>query len=440
LLFFVACSFAECTLKNCLECWTNDDGFDYCNTCDDGYSWNIMMGECSKCDYKGCEDGECNFDAHGVMLCDACKQEGEEKVFPVDMKRECMKCEFDHCQEESCFVGELGPDCDECELGYGYYNYNGVKMCKKCEITNCSSCDFDSNGIEYCYWCNNSLPYNAAKRTCEECYVENCTSGISHCAFDSKGEPYCVKSCLSNQYYNETTDKCDDCPVGLGYSKFYNSCVNCSEKYEHCTSCGDAISDDDGTIIGYTCKYCKGDYIWNEAKQICEECNLEGCNVCGFDDLGEKICRDCQPGEGYNYKNEKCDTCDEDNCDGNYVRFDQNGNCYCGKCFENYVKNPKTGKCELSSPEHCKFGYSYFDNDGKAQCTNCSYSYVAISGKCESCYEACKTNTCSVENGKIKCPSSGDSGSTGHGSGSGNSHGGSSSRSSGDRKLPHRRP
>ena len=62
------------------------------------------------------------------------------------------------------FLGRGKVDCNECDEGYFYDQYN--HQCLKCDIEDCLECRIEYGGNPYCYQCMNGEEFDDVTGTC----------------------------------------------------------------------------------------------------------------------------------------------------------------------------------------------------------------------------------------------------------------------------------
>ncbi|CDW87691.1 fu domain containing protein [Stylonychia lemnae] len=290
---------------------------------------------------------------------------------------------------------------------------------------NCDPCHF------FCGLCNGPF-----KDNCTMCSRNPAISNVIY------SNTFGNCTCVSGKYYNETTDKCEDCHENCKecFGGNQSQCMSCAtgKIYYPNTICVDNCSDPlvvNGTKTGF---FIQTEMIGGVSQKICLKCHpycskctggmsseCQGCQN-GYL-LKESTCFDtCPLGYFANFPTSNCDLCDLDckTCKGstnkdclickNPALLQQNGACKV-RCDEGFYGDanqvcqpchPFCGTCTTKFSTDCGSCVAgYFLQPGSSEClSDCPLGYYGdtVTHACLLCHYSCKTcsgygaDTCTV--------------------------------------------
>ncbi len=321
------------TILSCIPCPGNCsacDDYGVCQTCLDGYYFDIYQQLCIACsdtlgDCLSCDNStNCtNCGAGSVLINGTCTT-----------------------LEAGCTPGSV--DCPPCQTGY--YNDTQTNTCKKCSIacldcegaaTNCTSCDSGYALDTYGY--------------CRECPL-----GCATCQYNSDGEFVCLDC---NYGFVKNGSYCSSCKQAFMFCQVctLDSCLSCPKGFymlssTACDSCGAVLEGCQECNVSSVCLACKPPYKLNATSGLCQ-CPVIGCKDCSIVGGG---CRACQP--KYYRPNSASQTCFQ--CHPTCASCDQAGINMCTSCPANAL---------LTSPD--------VQNRGRCECT-AGFSFNAKTQSC----------------------------------------------------------
>lgn len=362
---------AKCIDPVCLECGRDNNN---CTKCPFGYSIN-KEGKCEKC-----HDPHCIYCDQNASFCDGC----EDGYFVrIDENREFTGyCEDINNYVENCRRGLLQSDgflCQACSYGYRKNN----NKCEKCQVENCRNCDTSASKCDVCY-----PGFNCAVSSGTECF--NCAELDENCV--SCNQNYChqckdgyvvtnTKTCTVSPFENcnEIFDgACEYCMTGYGFDENKEKCIkceiegcySCGKNYKLCDKCKDhkicELCDENGK-----CTMCPDGYVLKDEK--CVKCGVENCRSCLISDPNK--CLMCFPGyqtvtlDVLNNERE-CVQCTDINCGG--CQSDKDS---CDACLRGFGFDYRKGTCQYQKCIKCEVENCISCNGNPTYCVECDPDY-----------------------------------------------------------------
>lgn len=279
-----------CKVDNCIECYVN---YELCNTCDTGFLLDkVTLPGSSRCiDDSQIVPGT-GKNGTGIALCSIIG---------------CSDCQADYssCQRcQSCFIYnpdmiESLPAClpyDDLPAGYGA---DGNSYIRQCLDTLCMTCSvYDS-----CTRCDNGYFLNSSQN-CEQCPLGclECLNG-SFCLNCSNGY-------LLDNFTSSVTQFCRvDTPNGYGKDPLISvlkpcgdtNCQICGDYFRNCTTCADPfkpVLQPSGLTICASIKNEIQGYGWDSTSLIYKPCEIANCKRCW---LYFTACTNCSDFSTQNY-------------------------------------------------------------------------------------------------------------------------------------------
>ena len=363
-----------------------DSGF--CRlSCEDGYFWSgVEENRCLACSSV---DGRCVKCEDRTGNCQKCVK-GYRLIFGVCLKdcevKNCLRCPDDLTECSLCEDGyELDakneicdPKCSEGEYWKGDAGDTGNQ---------CGACSEATEGCVRCLY------------TSGEC--SECQKGAKY----YPGVRLCGLDCETHQFWNKSTNECQDCTSVDGY------CSECQPVTGNCLRCQKNFELSEETKKCQ--KECKeGEYWSGEPQNECISCSKihPRCLICrspkqclvpqeGFriDQTTQKIYRECPPGQfwipGVKSNCRKCSSVEgnQDCLECEYYLGK------CSKCKKGFVMAPDSNFCHRKCPES-----HFWDGPKNNDCLPCSTNFNAsepnsgckrcrdYSGQCSECLEGYK--------------------------------------------------
>ena len=378
--------------EKCGSCNEEDDKYDQCLTCNDGYYFDINYNKsiCRKIEIENCtqaiiesDNVKCTQCSNGYIL----------------YMGQCEKaCDFGY-RGDSCAscnqTYQFRESCASCHSGFYLLPYENKTICSYCNnnyTLDCKECEYESGNIK-CTECNSDS--FLANGQC----IKSCSGGCSRCNYNN-GKWACME-CYENYYLEELGEGtiCQSCS---------SNCKACIDE-NNCTECNDGYKLVDGKCIFYcsigsysSCKSCD----FNE-KGKCKDCNpgyflpnnslvstQSYCSWCGSNCMScngntsyNTICTQCKP--GYYLSNNKCIK----QCNlGNYYDYcktcDESTSGNCGSCHDGYYLG-------INYKKYCSYCGSYKikkchqESNYKIIIDECYPGYIIVRN---TCVEKCDTN------------------------------------------------
>jgi hypothetical protein len=393
--------------KKCIDCIEN------CDKCSNTY-------KCEKC--------ETGF----LLQNDVCVEKCKEGY--IADKDECKKCTAIDCLV--CLPSDLStcikckPDeilyekkcVDKCPSGFLPQLVSNVLTCVPCS-SNCKECIQDPskciecNGIQQLQGntCVDECPPGQVKiagecKRCTDPKCENCNpNDRSQCYECTKDyvlvENQCVTECKVNQFRNDQTKLCEDCPINCKVCKSKENCEQCQIGYVEDERGICIVCVEPNQVIDGVCKPCKAEHCDKcvvGKTDTCEDCEREYINnngICKFEcDTGfYKEGEECKP------CTDNCQICNNSqsclDCEDKHLIFE--GKCVT-ECPPHYVAvqgvcekctDADCLKCKAEDTSYCiKCEGNTILHDGDC-ITKCPTGYYFKDDKCNKCDEHCKSCT-----------------------------------------------
>ena len=420
---------------------------DLCTLCNSGRYGNQCQRDCSECKNQECNGTECTYGCQdgryltSGKLCNICPSYCSK----CSSNTKCTECKnakrwgqlcYDYCYycSGNC---DINSGCSACNSGY-FIQYNSTKggsECTKCP-NNCYSCSSDT----YCYVCSVGYWGNYCQHSCEHCIPKAC-SKYNGC---NNG---CVSGYFQRltreQYF------CDKCPDHCSVCSSLSICSSCENGFAgsvcqfDCRTCNGWLCSD---VNGACSINCRSDQFYEQSSQSCQQCpngcmnctDTNHCDSCTKGKWGsycQNNCsitcydRDCKKGSGRCYKcidhfygskcssecMDVCKTCLDgiscETCNDGLFSSDSSNQCNCdtASCLSrtdtNCLQCPsqklypwENGCCPCSTT--CKDNYCYTNQtclncvdkkhgqDCKSDCSmNCKDRLCYRDGRCISCID-----------------------------------------------------
>lgn len=255
--------------------------------------------------------------------------------------KQCVFRCIDNCLKCSAAAPTL---CQNCSAGY-LLAENNQACTPVCNVANCKACL--TPGV--CSECQPNYRLQALLNTCEaQCHDANCLS----CSDSQAGRclqcigPYvllngtCAKSCLTGQYINQLTQRCEACArnCSICAGPLNADCLRCQADFA--LHAGECLSQ------------CPSGYFQNS--QVCEQCRAN-CLKC----VSASRCTECQT--GFLLQNEICvSQCAQ----GYYSYLTQQ----CRRCLH---------PCAV-----CAAVLTPADPEPPVVCTQCELGFQLVAGTC----------------------------------------------------------
>lgn len=409
----------------------------------DLYSYKAYLKEKNKCDMK----------KTGYTPGRQCRKCAADEILGTDpndklVYQKCTKCrdrqeldtnahECKDCKKNQTWLNGKCIECENykvvkenkcvnCDVGYGYQDFNDCGKCRIDEVQNpatnkCESC-LPSGGINVegeCQQCYNGKPNEQNKCICSEKH-------------EKKSENEC-KPCEKHQIVEN--DKCVDCKTDeIMHNGKCVKCENTTEKpIDNVCQCPDdfKLINNDEKDTPTKCQKCKTNEV-KENNTTCTNCNVY------YQIKKDNKCVNCQEkGQGFYDQTSKCEPCDEYNmiktgnrckeCQPGTMKVTVENNSKCIRCSTNGYYHTVEKTCIDCSKDKQKLNQAGDNCDAcppgtifsskNLTCLTCSENKISFEGKCKSCGPHAEkdstTNTCkecndnaALVNGKCQtCPS-----------------------------------
>ncbi|EAR95397.3 transmembrane protein, putative (macronuclear) [Tetrahymena thermophila SB210] len=336
---------------SCISCWPNstlvnyqgNSGFCHCNP---GYyavtkdipCFNPPCFQCNQCDSScaTCTAG----DQYSCVICAANNYKqyyGSDLVSNSDPRYQKSLCQpacfaanyyidqdSQSCLKcaDSCLTcnGQLDSNCLTCPPNF-YLDGQSFGYC----VSTCSSSYYKDDSTMKCLKCNSN---------CLECtqnqpdFCSKCTNGN----YLTIGTGLCVSDCGQGQWGRNTDWSCQYCN---------SSCYTCSQSATNCTSCTGVLY-----LYNNQCLNDCPDGYYKGINNTCQQCD-PSCKTC--DNAGNTSCLSCSPSYGY-LKNGMCIQCPiqfygENNnqtcqpCHSSCYSCDAGTSQDCLSCSTNFLQN-----------------------------------------------------------------------------------------------------
>ena len=380
--------------EKCQSCSEEDDKYDQCATCNEGYYLDINYNKsiCRKIEIEHC--------ISAIVEANSVK---------------CTNCSNGYILhngqcEKACDIGSYGNTCASCNQTYEYKDscascHSGLYLLPQKNKTVCSYCN-ESESLN-CKECE----YISGEIKCTECYsyafladgkcITSCSGGCSRCNYID-GKWTCTQ-CYNNYFLKEIGEgkQCQECSEGCKRCTNENSCTECNDGYKlvdgqctfYCTvgsypsSCKSCDFDQTNK-----CKDCnQGYYLPTSGTQSqCSDCGSY-CLSCYGNNNYNPTCTQCYP--GYYLSNNRCTrlcnlgsyydyckTCDDNNMgycgschDGYYLPINYYSRRYCSYCGSYRIKKCHQDRNYNIIVDECKPGYILLRNTCAEKCDTNNY-------------------------------------------------------------------
>ena len=329
------------------------------NACMKGKQMDAISGMCEWCPLDTYQNSSMKLNPK----CVPCPHQKKTRFPGAQSVTEC----HDPCSSGT-FQNTSSSSCQDCPIG----SYMDVE---KHAFTKCKTCDMgkttravgsqDSND---CYSkCTPGQFYNSQANMCSPCpegkyqdkmnkdTCEDCPAGKTTLDAGSKSSSACVTLCGAGQFLNNSTDKCEDCPMNtyqdLGQHRS-NECKPCGlNKITQAT--GQSSISQCGCSKGWylnksvsQCKKCpKGKYQDQSGQEQCKQCP-DGKSTVSDEQSDESSClATCSKGQFFDPIKKACNACPY----GRYQEVDNHFQENCKIC-----PSKKTAEQEgASDPKAC---------------------------------------------------------------------------------------
>jgi hypothetical protein len=384
--------------NKCKECQIGYLNDTQCvDNCPEGTYQDELTKTCKKCSTgcKNCKDDNTCYNCEEGLFLDSVDKTCNDKCksYQVAVNGVCKDCTQKYCI--SCQPDDLSK-CVQCNPEM--YNYNGLCVsecpegtfekgndCVDCE-SNCKRCTDESTctecidgKVEYNYDCYDECTSNYVNVNghCKKCIDDKCLvcdpNDLGKCLtcepdhLNDAGK--CVKSCGPSKYYNDDTQRCEDCLEGCEKCTNPKTCQRCVEPL---------LLDEENTVCTY---FCRETFFAakKEEPPHCEKCENPNCKAC------------CPSIPIH------CLQCPE----GWFLFTEESGLNDCVKpCPSGYIGNTATNKCQKceegcaackETPEtctSCESGFKMISNNRCVPIVDCPEGTVEREGVCLKCQDS----------------------------------------------------